>query len=251
MKEILLQWLLDNYPIIFLCIALVVVTAIIITLGCKFYYTRYKKTEDKVKELPCAMHPDEIDTAKTKTEKIEENIIKLPCDSHKESIIDLKTVTTKLETNVTAILNRMDTVCEQLTEISRWIMKTDPAEIDRIAPTFSPRRLSAAGVELYTISGAKKIVDDNEDLLVEDIHKMNPLTPPDVEDDSYAVLMKRLSEPMFNEVKNYIYYQPEMVTVKDEKGEDVTVRLSLLLLVKLMSIDLRDKYIRKYPFQQD
>ncbi len=247
MKEILLQWLLDNYQIIFLCIALIVITAIIITLGCKFYYTRYKKTEDKVNELPCAMHSDEIATAKTKTERIEENIIKLPCDSYKEGITDLKAVTSKLETNVTTILNKMDTVGEQLAEISRWIMKTDPIEIDRIAPKFSPRRLSAAGIELYTISGAKKIVDDNEDLLVEDIHKMNPITPLDVEDDSYAVLMKRMSEPMFNDVKNYIYYQPEMITVKDENGDDVTVKLSLPLLVRLMSIDLRDRYLNRHP----
>lgn len=247
MKDILLNWILDNYPGIFIC----VVFAVVVYFVTKFYYTRYKKTEDKVKELPCNAHKEELSTAKDRTEKLENNITRLPCNTHKEDIIDLKKITAKLETNVDSILKKMDVVCEQLTEITRWIIKTDPTEVDRMAPKFSPRRLSVAGMELYTISGAKKTIEDNEASLIEDIHEMNPLTPLDVEDDSYTVLMRRMSEPMFNTIKNYVYYQPEKVTVKDENGEDVTVRLSMMLLTRLMSIDLRDRYLNKYPFQQE
>ena len=206
MNDILLNWLLDNYPGIFICI----VIAVAVYYATRFYYTRFKVVENKVDALPCDMHREEIAAIKAETGKL-------------------------------------DTMCEQLTEITRWIMKTDPFEIDRLAPKYSPRRLSKAGLELYTVSGSDKVVDAEEDKLLEELHSMNPQTPLDVEDDSYSVLMGHLSDAAFNGVKNYIYYQPERITLKGDDGKDLTIRLSLPLLVKLMSIVLRDRYLKKYP----
>ena len=79
----------------------------------------------------------------------------------------------------------------------------------------------------------------------------NPQTPLDVEDKVYVVLAGKLSDPIFNGVKNYIYYQPEKITLKGDGDAEVTVSLSLTLLLRLMSIDLRDRYLAKYPSQQE
>ena len=79
------------------------------------------------------------------------------------------------------------------------------------------------------------------------LEERNPQTPLDVEDNAYNVLMQNLSNPVFNPVKNYIYYQPERVTLKDEAGKDVTVDISFLILIRLMSIDLRDRYLELHP----
>lgn len=45
------KWLLENYPVLFWCVALIV----IVWLVAKFYYQRFKKVETKVNELPCAV----------------------------------------------------------------------------------------------------------------------------------------------------------------------------------------------------
>lgn len=209
MAKIILEWIKNNYPIVFICLAV----GAIVWIVAKFYFQRFKKIEDVVSKLPCSSRMEELQGIKSSTSKL-------------------------------------DSICEQLSEITRWIMKLDPAEIDALAPKFSPRRMTTAGLNLYDISGAKTVVDNNEDALIEAVRAENPQTPLDVEDKAYTALIGRISEPTFNGVKNYIYFQPEKVTVKGDNDTDVTVSLSLLLLVKLMSIDLRDRYLAKYPFAQ-
>lgn len=210
MIKIILDWLKDNYPIIFLCLAV----AAIVWFVAKLYFQRFKKIEDAVS--------------------------KLPCDTHLEKIQSVRSSTIKL-----------DSICEQLSEITKWIMKLDPTEIDALAPKFSPRRMTTAGLNLYDISGAKAVVDNNEEALIEAVRAENPQTPLDVEDKAYVVLAGKLSDPIFNGVKNYIYYQPEKITLKGDGDAEVTVSLSLTLLLRLMSIDLRDRYLAKYPSQQE
>lgn len=210
MIKIILDWLKDNYPIIFLCLAV----AAFVWFVAKLYFQRFKKIEDAVS--------------------------KLPCDTHLEKIQSVRSSTIKL-----------DSICEQLSEITKWIMKLDPTEIDALAPKFSPRRMTTAGLNLYDISGAKAVVDNNEEALIEAVRAENPQTPLDVEDKAYVVLAGKLSDPIFNGVKNYIYYQPEKITLKGDGDAEVTVSLSLTLLLRLMSIDLRDRYLAKYPSQQE
>lgn len=236
MTKIILDWLKDNYPIIFLCLAV----AAVVWFVAKLYFQRFKKVEDTVSKLPCDTHLKELRDIKATVSQVEETVSKLPCSSRLEEIQSVRSSTGKL-----------DSICEQLSEITRWIMKLDPTEIDALAPKFSPRRMTTAGLNLYDISGAKAVVDNNEDALIEAVRAENPQTPLDVEDKAYVVLAGKLSEPIFNEIKNYIYFQPEKVTVKGDGDAEVTVSLSLALLLRLMSIDLRDRYLAKYPSQQE
>jgi len=172
--------------------------------------------------------------------KMEETVGKLPCKNHLEEIQSLK-----------SSIGKLDSICEQLSEVTKWIMKPDPAEIDFLAPKFSPRKMTDAGLHLYDISGARQTVDENADTFIDIIHSENPQTPLDVEDKAYLVLLGRLAEPIFNNIKNFIYYQPEKITLKGENESDMKVTLSLGLLLRLMSIDLRDRYLQKYPIQRN
>lgn len=189
-------------------VVVVFVVIVIVWYVAKFYFKRFVPLEDKTTHLPCETHRSDLQSIKT-------------------------------------TMAKLDAIGEQLSEITRWIMKLDPEEIDLLAPKFSPRRMTKAGINLYEMSGSKAVVDANTDSLIESIKAKNPLTPLDVEDTAYLVLNNRLSEPIFNGVKNYIYFQPEKIKVDGDDGE-VTVTLSLALLLKLMSIDLRDRYLAKY-----
>lgn len=54
------KWLIENYPLLFLCVILIVVVWFI----AKFYYQRFKKTENKVAELPCAVRGEQYNQIK-------------------------------------------------------------------------------------------------------------------------------------------------------------------------------------------
>lgn len=54
------KWLIENCPLLFLCVILIVVVWFI----AKFYYQRFKKTENKVAELPCAVRGEQYNQIK-------------------------------------------------------------------------------------------------------------------------------------------------------------------------------------------
>ena len=54
------KWLIESYPLLFLCVILIVVVWLI----AKFYYQRFKKTENKVAELPCAVRGEQYNQIK-------------------------------------------------------------------------------------------------------------------------------------------------------------------------------------------
>lgn len=54
MWDAVVGWLGDNYPLLLL----LVVVAVAVWLLARFYYTRFKRTEDKVAGLPCSRHED-------------------------------------------------------------------------------------------------------------------------------------------------------------------------------------------------
>ncbi len=208
------------------------------------------RLSEGVSGLPCSAHTESISQHKDmllgighKLDGLSESISALPCSDHTASISKNKETLSEIERK----LERLDSMGDQLSAVSRWIMKLDPKSIDSLAPKFSPRRMTKAGLSLFEMSGARKALDDGADVFLEQLHERNPQTPLDVEDEAYNVIMQNLSSPVFNEVKNFIYYQPEKITLKNDAGEDIEVSISLLVLIRLMSIDLRDRYLSAHP----
>lgn len=166
---------------------------------------------------------------------------------------------TKLETTVQShsdkidsfqkTVDKLDYVCDQLTEVIKWIVKMDPQAIDTLAPKHSPRRLSTVGMMLYQECGAEKALNENKDFLLAELKKKDPKTAYDVEEGSFDVLLENLSNKMFNEVKNYIYNEPEMKELTGPDQETVTVKLSIFLILRLMAIVLRDEYLKVNPME--
>ena len=54
------KWLIENYPLVFFCIILVVVVWLI----AKFYYQRFKTAEKRIAELPCAARGEQYNQIK-------------------------------------------------------------------------------------------------------------------------------------------------------------------------------------------
>lgn len=171
-----------------------------------------------------------------KIEYSRKKIEALPCEAHKSSIESLVTMNTTV-----------DSINEQITEISKWIMHIDDRMIDQLTRKCSPRVMTAVGKQLFELSGANQVMKDNAIFLISEVEKKKPSTPYDVEDMALNVLLGNLSLPMFDPIKNYIYYQPESIVLKNENGEDCQIRLSLNAIIRLMGIKLRDLYLVKHP----
>ena len=159
----------------------------------------------------------------------------LPCESHKASIDKLAVMNTTV-----------DAINDQVTEISKWIMRSDGSMIDPLTRKCSPRVMTSLGKQLFELSGAAKVLDENSEFLISELEKKNPKTPYDVEDAAIGVLLGNLSHGMFDPVKNYVYYQPETIDLKDENGKDCQIRISLNAIVRLMGIRLRDLYLSRH-----
>lgn len=67
MTKIILDWLKDNYPIIFLCLAV----AAVVWLVARFYFQRFKKVEEAVNKLPCSSRLEEIQSVRSSTGKLD------------------------------------------------------------------------------------------------------------------------------------------------------------------------------------
>ena len=171
-----------------------------------------------------------------KLEESRKKVEALPCHEHKTSIGELA-----------GMRMTVDSINDQVTEISKWIMRIDDSMIDPLARKCSPRVMTQMGKTLFRISGAEKALTENFSLLIDEIEGQSPQTPYDVEDVALNTLLKNISHPMFNDIKNYIYYQPEFIVLQDENGENREVRISLGSIVRLMSIQLRDMYLEKHP----
>jgi len=171
-----------------------------------------------------------------KVENTRKKVETLPCLSHKSSIDSL-----------TAMNTTVKSINEQVTEISKWIMRFDSSMIDPLTRKCSPRIMTAVGKELFRQSGAEQVINNNADFLVSEIEKRMPTTPYDVENMALNILLENLSNPMYDPIKNYIYYQPEVISLKNENGEDCQIRLSLNAIIRLMGISLRDLYLAKHP----
>lgn len=209
MWNTILKWVLENYPALAAAIVLVIIT-VYITIKIIKYVNKINESEKKLNDLPCESHYQSIQQH----------------SSMKETL---------------------DSINEQVTTISKWIMHIDDDMIDRLSQKCSPRVMTALGRNLFDISGARAAIDGNTDFLIGEVEKKGPKTPFDVENSALDVLLGNMTHPLFNEIKNYIYYQPEDVELTDADGSKKTVKISLFSIIKLMSLELRDRYLAAHP----
>ena len=165
----------------------------------------------------------------------------LPCEQHKE---DLRQAALRFD----ELQHTVNSTNDLVVEINKWIMKVDNNMIDKLARKASPLKMTPLGEILFQESFAKESMDKHMDYLLQELEQTDLPTAYDVENESLNLLLRNMSHEVFNPIKQYLYYSPEVIVLKDpESGEDKEVTISMLYIVKLMSIYLRDKYLEKHP----
>lgn len=229
--EAVLTWLLEHVPELGIFVAVSIAV---------FFLTRYfsrldaghKEVVRKVEDLPCNGHKDPVHDLQDVKSKVDN----LPCDIHKDSIKELEGMKTTV-----------NSINDQVTEISKWIMRLDGGMIDSLARKCSPRKLTKMGRELFDISGGCDVLNNNNAFFISEMEAKQPKTAFDVENVALDVLFSNIGNPIFNGIKNYIYYQPEIIKLRDDNDTEQDVKISLNIIVRLMSIELRDRYLSIHP----
>lgn len=219
--DTIITFLLDKYP--YLIIALVV--GLSVWLCLRYHYTQ-------------------VVPAKNNSQKSCDKLDKLPCNTHETNI---KTV----DGSISKLTESVNSIKDMLTEVTKWMMKFDSNTIDVFMQKHSPYQLTPIGKQILDESKGKDTIDSNLDFFIEALENHNPTTAFDVEDRSMDVIINNIGNDIFNDVKNYVYYSPDMKEFSIEGEDPISVRISMPPLLRSMSIYLRDKYFEKYPNIQD
>ncbi|MDR1919674.1 MAG: hypothetical protein LBQ65_08530 [Tannerellaceae bacterium] len=179
--------------------------------------------------------------------KAEEKIEKLPLPEHfLELKNEMKDIRRTMDDFIQSVKDYIRSNDERLNEMSAWIMKTDVSMIDTLK-RYSPLSMTPAGKILFEQMPARKLVDDNLEYLIKEIEERDPATPYDVEEIALRVMIRNINHPMYNELKNYIYYSPETISIKDpETNKEKNVAINMNVAMRLMSIYLRDLYLEAH-----
>lgn len=213
MIETVLTWVQSNIPQLFITI----VIAFIVWYVAKFYFVYFKKVEEKVNNLQCENHRNEID--KIKNQEI------LPCKEHLQQYYDIK---------------------EDFARIQMFLAMKNPKTINAFSMKHSPRQLNDKGIELYESINGEKFLNDNYDLFDVIISEKKPKTALDVEASALEALIMSLNLDIFNPIKNWVY-NSAAVKLKKATGEEYDYSLTINDICFILSLPLRNKYLDKHP----
>lgn len=171
----------------------------------------------------------------SKLSDIENYHKELECVKNKEFISNVKQTATNLSA-----------MSYNISVIERWIMKKDIKMIDTMAEKHSPLRITPIGEEVIRISHADKILPQIQDLLISEMEKEIIKTAFDAETKAYFAIMRNDDNDAFIPLKKYIYNAPQFVDVTT-KNKTVKVELNYDAILRLISIKLRDEYIKLHP----
>ena len=110
----------------------------------------------------------------------------------------------------------------------------------------SPAQLNEFGRKLFADMGGSDFLSKNGIYLLQKMEEKNPKTAFDVESTAHEVLILATNEEMFNKIKNKVYNYPYMDILKRD-GEMVKYEVSLADVCFVLSLSLRDMYLKAHP----
>lgn len=185
----------------------------------------------------------DINDLKDKTDAVDNRLKNL--EDWKVDTDQWKNSTDQWKNNMEEKVTRID---EVISEVADWIMKKDSDMIGNISRKKSPLRLTPIGETIYRDSGAKAIVDEHIEELMSAIATHYPQTAFDVESSASKVAYEKLSAPYFKPIKDFLYLAPEPYYVcNPETGEEEPVTLNIITMSHIISLPLRDEYLKRHP----
>ncbi|MBD5300230.1 MAG: hypothetical protein HDS17_01995 [Bacteroides sp.] len=167
----------------------------------------------------------------------------LPCNHHSSRI---EMHDSQLESNG-RLLSEMKGQLDLLLKLAIDKNKVNIISIaDNYSEKNSPRRLNENGEKLLNESGGAEFIEKYSDFFIARMEEQTPKTALDVEDLASSILLAHSNDDIFISLKNWIYNAPP----REIKSVDGSVRMAdvgLNDIVFVMSLPLRDKYLKRHP----
>jgi hypothetical protein len=236
--DAVIEFIMKRWPDIGVILMLMIFASIAVWKISK-YHMSIEDAKKKVNSLPCEAHKNRLNEIKSLQEI---------ANSTYKSVNNLTTKFVRLDAGFSKLNNTFEDVNVKVADISQWIMKTDNSMIDTLLKKTSPYSITPIGYDILKLSGGEDAVDNNLDFFIDELKKINPETPFDVEEKSISIILNNTSKECFNPIKNYVYYSPKKIEVDDpETGGKREVQISFHAILNVMGVYLRDKYLAKYP----
>ena len=192
----------------------------------------------QVKDVPAVVQKfeEQRDTAARHDERL--NL--LPCREHEARLHRQNDDYTELKSVMGNIAGKLDILIAGL----------GISSLDLSAGLFSekhsPRRLNGQGQQLFDDVGGTRFLDENQDFLFSKLAEKQPKTALDVENMALMVLNLNAENDIFNVLKNWVYNAPSR-EVTNIEGATVMYDVTLKDVFFVLSLDLRDRYLRAHP----
>lgn len=134
----------------------------------------------------------------------------------------------------------------EMLKVRTFIKTKFPTSQTVLSEKKSPAQLNEFGRKLFADMGGSDFLSKNGIYLLQKMEEKNPKTAFDVESTAHEVLILATNEEMFNKIKNKVYNYPYMDILKRD-GEVVKYEVSLADVCFVLSLSLRDMYLKAHP----
>ena len=165
-------------------------------------------------------------------DEVDKRTCNAACESHGKDISDIKDDIRSIKTDVVAIKTLLA------------MKHKDAASIFSIKN--SPRQLNETGKRLLTDIKGQEFLEEHKDFLFNQIDAYAPKTALDVENAANAACVACVESDIFNGFKNFIYNSPSYM-IKDTNGKEKSYDLSIPDICFVLSLPLRDMYLKDHP----
>lgn len=192
----------------------------------------------QVKDVPTVIRrfEDQMDT----TVRHDERLNLLPCREHEAQLHRQNTDYADLKGVMGSVVGKLDILIAGLGKSSMDL------STGLFSEKHSPRRLNEQGQRLFDDVGGTRFLDDNQEFLFSKLDEKQPKTALDVENMALMILNLNAENDIFNVLKNWVYNAPSR-QVTNTKGDTVMYDVTLKDVFFVLSLDLRDRYLRAHP----
>lgn len=169
---------------------------------------------------------------KKRLDDIERKTFNANCESHERGIGAINSDLKEIKSDIVAIKSILA------------IKYKDAAGI--FTMKCSPRQLNENGKKLFSDIEGEKFLESNKAFLFAKIDELNPQTALDVENAANIACTANTDNAIFNGIKNFVYNLPA-IPLKDKDGEEHLYEVTLYDVCFVLSIPLRDMYLREHP----
>lgn len=168
--------------------------------------------------------------------------------SHRIDEVDKRTVNAACDLHgrdIDAMKSDMRTMKNDLVAIKSLLTMKHKDAASLFSVKNSPRQLNDIGKRVMDDMRGAEFLDAHKDFFFSLIDAYKPQTALDVENAAHAVCVASTNNDMFNGLKNFVYNSPSYI-VKDANGQEKPYDLSLPDVCFILSLPLRDMYLKEH-----